>query len=431
MAAKHILVVEDETIVAEDIKNRLEKLGYSVTFVVSSGDEAVEKASESHPDLVLMDIRLEGKMDGIKAARIIHNRFNIPVVYLTAYADDKTLQRAKITEPYGYIIKPYTDRELKSNIEISLYKHKMENKLRNTKDHLKNIINSTSEIVISFDKNFRIVTWNSAAEFVTGYKKREVILKDITKLGLFDNVQEVLDHIKNTSIGKRTEYNETILKGKNDDKRIINFFVNPVINDKEENCGILFVGKDMTNDLESHGKLIRGHGYLISDRDNKSALDLFITLNRSDHQGLFITRAGPEMIQRKKTLLGSHVAILSLRKLSGFENIPDLESLIAKVKDFSKKNANSVILLDGIHYLLTRFSFERFTDALYEIREIVSDAKSILLLRLDPLLLDDRQMAVIENELMTLPSQKIDDIEIGDDLFDILSFIYKQNQNNA
>ncbi len=136
MKKKQILVVEDERIVAEDIKMRLEKLGYAVPGIAFSGEEAVKKAENMQPDLVLMDIVLEKKMSGIEAASIISSRFNIPIVYLTAYADNKTLERAKITEPFGYIIKPFEDRELHSIIEIALYKHTMERKLKKAQQEL-------------------------------------------------------------------------------------------------------------------------------------------------------------------------------------------------------------------------------------------------------------------------------------------------------
>jgi len=126
---RKILVVEDETIIARDLQSKLEGLGYSVSAVVPSGEEAVEKTGELMPDLVLMDIVLEGDMDGIEAAGLIKNRFNIPVIYLTAYADDNTLGRAKVTEPFGYMIKPFQERELRSIIEMAIYKHESAGKL--------------------------------------------------------------------------------------------------------------------------------------------------------------------------------------------------------------------------------------------------------------------------------------------------------------
>lgn len=125
-----ILVVEDEVIVAQDIAGRLKKLGYAVTATVSSGEEAIQKALENPPDLVLMDIVLKGDMDGVTAAEKIRANRYVPTVFLTAYADDQTLQRAKLTDPFGYIIKPFQQNDLRVAIEIALHRHEMETKMR-------------------------------------------------------------------------------------------------------------------------------------------------------------------------------------------------------------------------------------------------------------------------------------------------------------
>ena len=126
MTRHQIMIVEDESIVAEDMKAMLEGFGYNVPTVAFSGEEAVKKAFDTHPDLVLMDIVLNGQMSGVEAVERIRSRCNIPVVYVTAYADEKTVRRAKATEPYGYILKPFDARELQTAIEIALYKHQME-----------------------------------------------------------------------------------------------------------------------------------------------------------------------------------------------------------------------------------------------------------------------------------------------------------------
>jgi CheY-like chemotaxis protein len=125
-----ILIVEDEFVVADDIEARLLDLGYAVAGKANSGAEAIELAESHSPDLVLMDIHLRGLMDGITAATEIRQRFKLPVVFLTAYADESTLERAKVAEPFGYILKPFEDRELRTNIEIAVYKHKAESEIR-------------------------------------------------------------------------------------------------------------------------------------------------------------------------------------------------------------------------------------------------------------------------------------------------------------
>ena len=114
VATPRILIVEDERIVAGDIRSRLRRLGYAVVDMVSTGEEAIQRADVLHPDLVLMDIRLEGSMDGIQAADAIRSRLDIPVIYLSAFADKQTVERAKVTEPFGYLIKPFEDSELHS-----------------------------------------------------------------------------------------------------------------------------------------------------------------------------------------------------------------------------------------------------------------------------------------------------------------------------
>ena len=141
-----VLVVEDETIIARDILSKLQGLGYDVPLVVCSGEEAIEKTGELRPDMVMMDIVIEGKIDGIEAADQIRKRFNIPVVYLTAYADEDILERAKITEPFGYMVKPFDERELHSTIEMALYKHKAAEKLMESMEETINALASALEM---------------------------------------------------------------------------------------------------------------------------------------------------------------------------------------------------------------------------------------------------------------------------------------------
>ncbi len=143
MTNARIMIVEDEWIAAEDTRNRLENLGYTVSSLASTGKEAIQNAEEDKPDLVLTDIVLEGEMDGIEVAKQIYTRFSIPFIYLTAYADDKILERIKITEPFGYIVKPFTDEDLTIAIELALYKHKAEGKRRKQIQDLSNELAKT------------------------------------------------------------------------------------------------------------------------------------------------------------------------------------------------------------------------------------------------------------------------------------------------
>ncbi len=134
MSQLKVQIVEDEGVVALDIRRHLESFGYRVTGSYASGEEAIANFENDDPDLVLMDIRLQGQMDGIEAAQIVREQFRVPVIILTAYADEKTIERAKFIEPFGYIIKPFEERELRTNIEMALFRHKLETRLQESEE---------------------------------------------------------------------------------------------------------------------------------------------------------------------------------------------------------------------------------------------------------------------------------------------------------
>lgn len=140
MSKTNILVVEDESIVSKDIQHSLNKLGYNVVGAAATGEKALDLAREFKPDIVLMDIMLKGDMNGIQTAEIIRSEFSIPVVFLTAYADESTLSKAKITEPYGYIIKPFKEIDLHTSIEMAIYKHGKEQEIIKERDLLYSIV---------------------------------------------------------------------------------------------------------------------------------------------------------------------------------------------------------------------------------------------------------------------------------------------------
>ena len=175
MAKKKILVVEDESMVAIDIQNTLIKLGYDAPAIAFSGEEALKKVEEIKPDLILMDIILKGEIDGTETSQRIREHFDIPVVYLTAYADGTILRRAKVTEPFGYILKPFEDRELHSVIEMALYKQQSEKALKDSKKFSSNLLTDAPNpiIVINPDTSIRYV--NPALERITGFFSEELI----------------------------------------------------------------------------------------------------------------------------------------------------------------------------------------------------------------------------------------------------------------
>src|SRR4026208_1642356 len=185
--AHRILVVEDQRPIAADIENTLQKLGYVVVGNVSSGEDAISTSDQVRPELVLMDVRLRGEMDGIHAAEIVRDRFNVPVVFLTAYADEETILRATKTTPFGYLVKPFNERELRATIEIAFYTHQMERTLaderakRRGAEEFKVLVDGVRDYAIfMLDGHGRVTTWNSGAERLKGYEADEIIGKDFS-----------------------------------------------------------------------------------------------------------------------------------------------------------------------------------------------------------------------------------------------------------
>ncbi len=177
MAKAQILIVEDDALVAMDTKQRLENLGYAVSATVSTGEEAIERAEKNAADLALMDVRLQGEMDGVEAANQIRARFNIPVVYLTAHADEEVLERAKLTEPFGYVIKPFEDRELNCTIQMALYKHKSDEALRESEERYRSLVETTSDWVWEMDQNGVYTYASPKVRDLLGYEPEEVVGK--------------------------------------------------------------------------------------------------------------------------------------------------------------------------------------------------------------------------------------------------------------
>jgi len=181
MAAR-IMIVEDERITAEDLCGVLNDLGYIVTASVSNGADAIAHAEENPPDMVLMDIRIQGEMDGPATAQILRRRFNIPVIYLTAHADSATVARAKDAEPLGYITKPFQETTLHANIEIALHKHREELKARKKEDLLAATLRAISDGVLSMDQHETITLFNPAAEAWTGRSTREALGQPVKEI---------------------------------------------------------------------------------------------------------------------------------------------------------------------------------------------------------------------------------------------------------
>ncbi|MFA6507014.1 MAG: EAL domain-containing protein [Treponemataceae bacterium] len=169
MDSERILIVEDEKIIALDLQRRLERFGYQICGTASEGEEAVRKAGEQRPDIILMDIMLAGSVDGIEAAKTIKRELQIPVIFLTAYADERTLERAKEAEPFGYILKPFKERELYTTIDIALYKYRVDKKLKQQERLFSAILHSVNDGIVATGINLDVLFMNPIAADMCGW----------------------------------------------------------------------------------------------------------------------------------------------------------------------------------------------------------------------------------------------------------------------
>ena len=245
-----IMIVEDEGIVARDIRNMVMGLGYDATKIISDAKEAIKCAESERPHLVLMDIMLSGETTGVKAADIIYSQLNIPVVYLTAYADETTLQRAKETEPFGYLLKPFEERELKSTIEIALYKFKMEMKLKDRERWLFTILKNVEDGVIAADRKGSITFMNPLAEELTGWTQDDALKKPLNK------VYKVIDGNRNKeltfSVKEALEGEEfnlpngVVLTSKNGKRTPVDHRLSPIKDDSGNITGLVLTFTNIT-----------------------------------------------------------------------------------------------------------------------------------------------------------------------------------------
>ena len=246
-----ILIVEDELIVAKDLQLRLELLGYEIIGVAVNKNEAMELLRYYHPQLVLMDIMLKDGDDGIELARTFRKEYSIPVIFLTAYSDNTTLQRAKLIEPFGYLIKPFEEREIHAVIEMTLYKHEMELKLLRSEQWLSSMMQSLGDAAVAVDNQGNINFFNIRSEMLFGISSAQVLGTD--PAALFSIIsEETRQPIRNPLIQslvvncKVESYKDFRIRLPNRAEIPIEFVASPIIDEKNNCIGSILIIKDIT-----------------------------------------------------------------------------------------------------------------------------------------------------------------------------------------
>ncbi|MCG6138391.1 MAG: ATP-binding protein [Nostoc sp. LLA-1] len=342
MGQVRILVVEDEVIVARTIASQLNQLGYMVTGTASSGKVAISKAWETKPELVLMDIILKGDMDGIAAATCIREQLGIPVIFLTAYGDDDTLQRAKLTQPFGYVVKPFTSKDLRIAVEIGLLKHKLESDLRENRDRLATLLNSMSDAVIATNEQAKVTFMNPAAELITGWRQADAMGQDISRIfNIVDEVTEaalenpVLKVLREQKVVYLKEF--TSLVTRNGTRVPIGDSASPIMRPSNEIDGVVVVFWDLSERRQA--ELLEQS--LNKERELNNLKSLFIsTVSHEFRNPLTVIQTAVELIELQGDNLTETKKSTYLRRIKGA--VKSMKELMEDVLFMGKSDVGKI-----------------------------------------------------------------------------------------
>jgi PAS domain S-box-containing protein len=392
-----ILIVEDERIVAEDIQKSLDNLGYEIAGLASSGTEAVRLAQKTNPDLVLMDIVLKDGMNGIQTAESIYNHYHIPVVYLTAYADEETLDRAKRTEPYGYILKPFDDRELQTTIEMAIYKHRMERKVKESEAWLSTTLKSIGDAVITTDVQGKITFINPVAQKVIGYTSAEAIGKPLGRVFRIESeatgkavenpVEKVLK--EGIIVGLANHTNLIDKKGR---KIPIDDSGAPIIDEKGQFIGVVLVFQDISKRRQAEAALKISEAEKRMILSSVSELVLYIDLN---HRIIWANKAAAELVQSDpEDMKGKRCYEIWHKRKRACSLCP-----IHQTKKTGRMGESEIVNKDGSHWLIRSYpaydDAGRFAGIVEVARDVTAQKKAEELL--------EREKRFISTLLQTAP----------------------------
>ncbi|MBD3413136.1 MAG: response regulator [Candidatus Aminicenantes bacterium] len=246
-----VLIVEDEVIVARDVRNMLQSLGYRSILSTSTSKEAIKTAKKENPHIVLMDIKLEGKLNGVEAADFIYSKLNIPIIYLTSYADEAIIQKAKKTGPFGYLLKPFEDRDLQTTIEIALFKFKMETKLKRREKWLSTILKNIGDGVIATNEIGQVSLINKPGEAITGWSLDDALNKELNQIYPIYSEKtgkRLTIPTKKLLEGKRTRIlHEVVLHTKSGTEIPIDQAINPILGEGSKISGLVVTFSDITH----------------------------------------------------------------------------------------------------------------------------------------------------------------------------------------
>ena len=399
-----VLIVEDEIITALDIKISLEKLGFEVLSIEDSGKDVINKVKDLKPDLILMDIVLKGEIDGIETTELIKKLFDVPVVYLTAYSDKKTFERAKLTEPYGFIVKPAGIYELKCNVENAFYKHKLEKKLKKQAD----LLNLTHDAIIVHDMDDKITFWNNGAEERYGWREEEVLGKithNLLKTEFSDSLNETCERF----LSKGYWEGELIHTKRSGEKIIVS---SRWALQKDENnvpMGFMEINSDITERKKAEKSLIEAHDRLeLKVQERTAELNVLVEeLKRSNEELKQFAYVTSHDLQEPLRTISSFTQLLKRRYTNKLDDDADefidyivaganrMQTMIKALLDYSRVNTRNV------EFKLSDFQ-EILNQTLNSLKIAIDESNAVIII--DPLptiKVDDKQMVQLFQNLIS------------------------------
>ena len=440
-------------------KSKSKKIRLNTIIQISDADEIDQIMYNSIEDLVLFLDTL-GRIVNINRAGIAFSGFTedeiigrffitIPGVFSKEYVKDylsvfrKTLQGKSTKSFQGKL----NDKHRKTHImQFSTYPVKNKGKVRYimvighdiTKEeqiahslkHSTKIIDTSSDFILSLNPELTILTWNSAAEKLSGYTRQELIGKNLNDIALIKNVNALknwCDQRKNSQV---PQYYDAILITKQMEHKLLRLSCSTIDKNQTDVEGLIFVGNEVVYQSKKHGKIIPGNSYLLLNQDAQEAIDLFSTLVLHDTKGLVISRGNIERYIGLSRQLDIQIITLGSTKDKRIPSIETLNDLITTVTAFITRHNRPILIIDRIDFLIIQVSFEEIIQAFYQINTLVTSFQAILLLRLNPALLEPQQLAILKEEFNSLPEQEIVTIDLSDNLYKILQYIDQQNEKH-
>jgi PAS domain S-box-containing protein len=341
-----LLIVEGDVTVAQELQKRLMDLGYDIAGIESTGDGALKKAIAVSPDLILIDVRLTGAMDGIETASILRFQHGMAIVYLSAFADNDTLNRATTSDPFGFILEPFEDRELHAAIEMALYRKELERKIKETLTWYGTILQNIEEAVISTDASGAVIFMNTAAERLTGWKMNDVLGKNV--LNVFQSTEKSeylhwmnpVDQILKNKISTVLKH-QAILISRDRTEIPIDESVSPMKDELGNTVGVVIVCKDVSDRTQDQDTLKTSQEYAQSILE--SSLDMVVAVDLERHIVEFNRAAERTFGYEKEEVLGKHIDLLYAHPDAGTRVNRKVSELGREVTEIWNKRKNGEV----------------------------------------------------------------------------------------